>query len=65
MLNFSNIFCNHYADIIEKRSDDTWFTKETALKENRKNLELCQKNGCHYILIDTNYHFDVERGIFE
>lgn len=53
----------NYANIIEKRFDDTWFTKEAALKENMKNLELCQKNGCRYILIDVDY--DVESGISE
>ena len=49
-----------YADIIEKRFDDTWFTKETALKENIKNLELCKQNNCCYILIDDRYDVDIE-----
>lgn len=49
-----------YADIIEKRFDDTWFTKETALEENIKNLELCKQNNCCYILIDDRYDVDIE-----
>lgn len=49
-----------YADIIEKRFDDTWFTKETALKENIKNLELCKQNNCCYILINDRYDVDIE-----
>ena len=47
-------------DIIEKRFDDTWFTKETALKENIKNLELCKQNNCCYILINDRYDVDIE-----
>lgn len=49
-----------YADIIEKRFDGTWFTKETALEENIKNLELCKQNNCCYILIDDRYDVDIE-----
>ena len=33
----------NYADVIEKRLDDTWFTKEMALNENLQNLEQCKK----------------------
>lgn len=50
----------NYANIIEKRLDDSWFTKETALEENIKNLELCKQNNCHYILIDDSYDVDIE-----
>lgn len=38
---FSDI--KNYADVIEKRLDDTWFTKEMALNENLQNLEQCKK----------------------
>lgn len=55
---FSDI--KNYANIIEKRLDDSWFTKETALKENIKNLELCKQNNCRYILIDDSYDVDIE-----
>lgn len=40
--------------------DDTWFTKETALEENIKNLELCKQNNCCYILINDRYDVDIE-----
>ena len=50
----------NYANIIEKRLDDSWFTKETALEENIKNLELCKQNNCRYILIDDSYDVDIE-----
>ena len=55
---FSDI--KNYANIIEKRLDDSWFTKEIALNENLKNLEQCQRNDCHYILIDDSYHVDID-----
>lgn len=55
---FSDI--KNYANIIEKRLDNSWFTKETALKENIKNLELCKQNNCRYILIDDSYDVDIE-----
>ena len=55
---FSDI--KNYANIIEKRLDNSWFTKETALEENIKNLELCKRNNCRYILIDDSYDVDIE-----
>ena len=55
---FSDI--KNYANIIEKRLEDSWFTKETALEENIKNLELCKQNNCRYILIDDSYDVDIE-----
>lgn len=55
---FSDI--KNYANIIEKRLDDSWFTKETTLEENIKNLELCKQNNCRYILIDDSYDVDIE-----
>ena len=56
---FSGI--KNYANVIEKRLDDNCFTKEMALEENLKNLELCKKNNCPYILIDENYQIDIEK----
>ena len=55
---FSDI--KNYANIIEKRLDNSWFTKETALEENIKNLELCKQYNCRYILIDDSYDVDIE-----
>ena len=52
----------NYANIIENRLDDSWLTKETALKENIKNLELCKQNNCRYVLIDNSYDVDIEIG---
>ncbi len=61
-----NYIQNHFADIknyanvIENRLDDSWFTKETALEENIKNLELCKQNNCRYVLIDDSYDVNIE-----
>lgn len=49
-----------YANAVEKRLDDSWCTKESLLEENKYNFEMCQKYGCDYILIDGNYHVDIE-----
>lgn len=57
-----NYFFNikKYADIIEKRLDDSFCTKEMMIKENLENLEMCRKYGNKYILIDGNYEIDIE-----
>lgn len=49
-----------YANIIEKRLDDSWCTKDIVLEENKHNFELCQKYKCNYILIDDCYQVDIE-----
>ena len=51
--NFDNI--KKYANIIEKRVDDSWFTKAEALKENAYYLSRCKKYNYEYQLIDTDY----------
>ena len=51
----------HFADIkthaseIENRLDDSDLSAERLIGENERNLELCRKHGCEYILIDKNY----------
>lgn len=49
-----------YADIIEKRLDDSGYTMETALEENRKILEKCTDWGEEYILIGDKYQVDID-----
>lgn len=49
-----------YACIIEKRLDDSWCTMNSVIEENAYNLDMCQKCGCNYILIDHGYHIDIE-----
>ena len=56
-----NYINNHFtdikkcADIIEKRIDDSYYTKEDALTENALNLNLARKHGLNYVLIDDDY----------
>lgn len=49
-----------YAAIIERRLDDSYLTKEQLIYENSKNLELCKKFDCNYILIDKTYNVDID-----
>ena len=44
-----------YANVIEKRLDDSWCGMERILEENRKNERLCREYGCEMILIRENY----------
>ena len=49
-----------YANVIEKRLDDTCCTKDSVLRENSFYLEMCKKYGCNCILIDDRYHVDIQ-----
>lgn len=49
----------NYASVIEKRLDDSDCTEESVMKENAENLELCQKYGCNYILIEDEYEVEI------
>ena len=55
--NFSDI--KNYANIIEKRLDDSSCIKEELIKDNELNLNMCKKYNCDYVLIDTSYKFEV------
>lgn len=44
-----------HACVIEKRLDDSWLAPEELIRDNLYNLEMCQKHGCDYILIDDKY----------
>ena len=55
----------HWADIhdhandIEQRLEDD-LSMEELIADNRKNLELCKKYGCPYLLADDHYDFSVD-----
>ena len=55
---------NHFSDIkkfesiIEHRKTDD-LTKESIIKENTYNLEMCRKHDCNYILIDDVYEVEL------
>lgn len=55
--NFSDI--KNYANIIEKRLDDSSCIKEELIKDNELNLNMCKKYNCDYVLIDNSYKFEV------
>lgn len=55
---FSDI--KKYANVIEKRMDDSWCTMDSVLAENARCLEMCQKYDCNYILIDEDYQIEIE-----
>ena len=44
-----------YADVIEKRLDDTLLSREALMAENAQNLQQCMAHGLPYILIDSTY----------
>ena len=51
----------HFADIkkhasdIEGRMDDSGLNAQELVRENERNLALCKKHDCEYILIDEEY----------
>jgi len=49
-----------YADVIEKRLDDSDCTLETLLCDNARALEMCRKYGVRYFLIDNDYRVEVD-----
>ena len=57
---------NHFDDIrrhanaIERRLDDSGLCTDDLVRDNNQNLELCQKHGCEYLLIDGDYSLSPE-----
>ena len=49
-----------YAGAIENRLDDEWCTMENVLEDNAKFLELAQKYGVNYVLIDDKYEINID-----
>ena len=49
-----------YADVVERRLDDSDCTMESVLRDNRAVLEECQKRKIDYLLIDDEYAVDIE-----
>lgn len=47
-----------YANIIERRIDDSYLTPEILISENMFYLKQCQKHGYHYLLIEDTYSTD-------
>ncbi|MBO0453410.1 AAA family ATPase [Candidatus Enterococcus murrayae] len=49
-----------YANSIDKRVDDSDLTIESMIENNTRNLEMCKKYECDYILIDETYKIDLK-----
>lgn len=49
-----------YANIIEKRMDDSCCTLESVLDDNAQYLEWVKEYGVNYIFIDDKYEIDIE-----
>ena len=47
-----------HANAIEQRLDDSGLDMEDLIRENERNLALCERYGCEYILIDNKYEID-------
>jgi len=47
-----------YANVIERRLDDTDCTMESVLQDNLRALEMCKKYNVKYILIDEEYNVE-------
>lgn len=54
---FSDI--KKYANAIENRLDDSFCTMKSTIEENTKNLQMCKKYACNYILIEDEYTVDI------
>lgn len=49
----------HFANVIEKRMDDSYCTLESVLEDNRYILETAQKHNVEVVLIDEKYDIDI------
>ena len=55
----------HFGDIkkhasdIENRMDDSGLNAQELIRENERNLALCKKFGCEYVLIDDEYQISI------
>lgn len=49
-----------YANVVEKRLDDSGCTLASLVQDNARNQRLCRQYGCRYILIDGAYRVDID-----
>lgn len=49
-----------FADVIEKRLDDSGCTQESLLRDNAENLKMCCRYGFDYAWIDSTYDIDAD-----
>ena len=56
--NFQDILANE--SVVEKRLYDGDISPSELIAANERNLQLCQKHGLNYILIDRQYKVDID-----
>ena len=56
--NFQDILANE--NVVEKRLLSGDYTPVELIAANERNLQLCQKHGLNYILIDRQYKVDID-----
>ena len=49
-----------FANVIERRLDDSDFTIEEALEDNALALRMCREYNLSYLLVEDKYSFDIE-----
>lgn len=49
-----------YGNAIEQRLDDSGLNRDALIQENLQILQLCQENGCQYILLEDSYSIELE-----
>jgi len=49
-----------YADVIEKRLDDSYCTLESVLRDNMQVLSMAEKHNTNCVLIDDEYSIDID-----
>ena len=49
-----------FADVIERRLDDSGYTIEEALEDNALALRMCREHNLNYLLVEDKYSFDIE-----
>ena len=49
-----------YANVIESRLDDTWYTMQNMLEENARFLQLAKTYGVNDVRIDDKYEINIE-----
>ena len=47
-----------FANVIEKRRDETQYSKASLCRDNAYNEQMCKRYQCPYIRIDTEYRVD-------
>lgn len=49
-----------FANVIERRLDDSYCSRDLLIRDNEYNREMCAKYGCDSVLIDDKYEMEIE-----